>query len=250
MVQQGAHLGGQQQFAERVGHRRIQLLVEVAQHLLHRVSQSGARGHGDPFVGQGVAGQRPTPVNLPHHHLIGNEKIVEEHLVEILVPGDLTQWPDLDTGRAHIDQEVGDALVFRSVGIGPGQAHAPVRLVRCRGPHLLAVEIPTTLSPNGFGAKRGQVRTRARLTEQLAPDQLTAQRRGHEMVDLFGRTVLEDGRHRPPADDQIRARDTDGGEFLIDEQLLGRRGLTAVRLGPMRREQSVAGHGNLTSLDR
>ena len=96
MVQQGAHLGGQQQLSEGVGHRRIQLLVEVAQHLLHRVSQSGARGHGDPFVGQRVAGQRPATVDLPHHHVVGNEQIVEEHLVEVAVAGDLTQRADLD----------------------------------------------------------------------------------------------------------------------------------------------------------
>ena len=140
--------------------------------------------------------------------------------------------------------------MLRSIRVGPGQAHAPVRPVRRRGPHLLPVEFPTTFGPNGFGAKRSQVRPRTRLTEQLAPDELTPQCRGYEVVDLFGRSMLKNGRHRPPSDDKIRAHDAGGGEFLINEQLLSRRGLSAIRLGPVGCEESVTGHRNLTFLVR
>ncbi len=58
---------------------------------------------------------------------------------------------------------------------------------------------------NGFRAQRREVGARAGLAEQLAPDQLAAQRGGHEPLDLLGAAVLEDRRRRPPADHQIRA---------------------------------------------
>ena len=74
-----------------------------------------------------------------------------------------------------------------------------------RRPHLLAGELPTTLGANGFHAQRREVGARAGLAEQLAPEQLTAQRGGHEPLDLLGAAVLEDRRRRPPADHQIRA---------------------------------------------
>ena len=50
-------------------------------------------------------------------------------------------------GVAHVDDEVRDALVLRRVGIGAGEAHAPVGELRVARPHLLAVEQPAAVDP-------------------------------------------------------------------------------------------------------
>ena len=135
-------------------------------------------GHRYALVGQRGAGQSPAVVDLPDDHLVGHEHVVEEHLVEQVVAGDLAQRPDIDARRFHVDEEVRDALVLRRVGVGARQAHTPLSPVRPRRPHLLPGEPPTTLGANGFHAQRGKVGTGAGLAEQLAPEQLTAQRGG------------------------------------------------------------------------
>src|SRR5882757_7432410 len=153
--------------------------------MLHALVEGTTGGHRDPLVGQRGAGQRPAAVDLPDHHLVGHEHVIEEHLVEEVVAGDLTQRPDVDALRAHVDQEVRDALVFWSVWVRPGETHAPLGPVRPRRPYLLPGEKPTrlsiaprvrTFSTNGFHPQRGKIGTCARLTEQLAPEHLAGQR--------------------------------------------------------------------------
>ena len=65
--------------------------------------------------------------------------------------------------------------------------HTP-QCARCaaRRPHLLPGELPATLGANGLRAQRRKVGARARLAEQLAPEQLAAQRGRHEPLDLLG----------------------------------------------------------------
>ena len=57
--------------------------------------------------------------------VVGHEHVVEEHLVELGLAGDLDERPDLDARRVHVDDEVRDAAVLRRVGIGAGQADPP-----------------------------------------------------------------------------------------------------------------------------
>ena len=135
--------------------------------------------------------------------------------------------------------------MLRGIGVGSGQAHAPVGPMSRRGPHLLSVELPTALGTDGLGAQCRQIRSGSGLTEQLAPDQLTAQRGRNESVDLLGRAVLEDGRHRPPADDQVGSRNTGCSEFGVDEQLLGRQCFATVGPRPVRRQQAIVRHRDL-----
>ena len=79
--------------------------------------------------------------------------------------------------------------------------------------------------------------------------QLAAERRRHEPLDLLGAAVLEDRRRRPPADHQIGTLDAGGGQLPIDQQLLGRRGVAAVRPRPVRRLQPGLGERDLALLD-
>ncbi len=61
--------------------------------------------------------------------------------------------------------------------------------------------------------------------------------------------MLEDRRRSPPADHQIGALDAGGGQLPVDQQLLGRRGVAAVRPRPVRRLQPGLGERDLALLD-
>ena len=73
---------------------------------------------------------------------VGYAYLVEEHLVEVDLTGDVPQGPNVAARRVQIDEEVGDPGSLRLVGIGAREAHAEVGEVGPRGPHLLAGEHP------------------------------------------------------------------------------------------------------------
>ncbi len=64
--------------------------------------------------------------DLADQAVVGHEHVVQEHLVEHRVAGELAQRPHVDAGGLHVDEEVADALVLRHVRVGAGQADAPV----------------------------------------------------------------------------------------------------------------------------
>ena len=103
-----------------------------------------ARVHA-ALVGERRVRDPPALVLRPDDAVLGDEHVGEEDLVELGLVGDLAQRPDLDARRAHVDDEVGDALLLRRVGIGAGETHAPVGELRVARPHLLAVEHPTAV---------------------------------------------------------------------------------------------------------
>ncbi len=194
--------------------------------------------HRDPLVGERGTGELPPVPRLRDHALVRDEHLVEEDLVEQRLTGDLTQRPDLDAGRPHVDQEVGDPLVRWHVRVGAREADAPVGTLGHRGPHLLPREPPSPVDSLGAGPQRGEVRPGAGLGEELTPGQLAEQRRPHEAVPLRVAAVLQDRRYRPPGDHQVRPRDAGAGQLLVDHQLRHRVGPQAVRRGPVRCEVS------------
>ena len=56
----------------------------------------------------------------------GTRGVVEEHLVEHGVTGQLAQRPHLDARLVHVDREPGDALVLRNLGVRARDQHAEV----------------------------------------------------------------------------------------------------------------------------
>ena len=58
---------------------------------------------------------------------------------------------------------------FGTDGVGAGETDREVRDVRPRGPDLLAVEDPLLAVAHRAGGERRQIRSRARLAEELAP---------------------------------------------------------------------------------
>ena len=79
----------------------------------------------------------------------------EEHLVELGGAGDLADRPDVDAGRVHPDQQVGEPLVALAPCLGAADDEAPVRPLGQRGPDLLAVDDPLGVVTLALEAGRG-----------------------------------------------------------------------------------------------
>ena len=105
-VVQPQHAQLHERLRERVGdldvvehalcRRELPQLVEV--HLVHDLLLE--REGGAPLVRQRRVGDRPTVVQRADELVVGHEHLVEEHLVELGVAGDLHQRPHLDARRA------------------------------------------------------------------------------------------------------------------------------------------------------
>ena len=122
-----------------------------------RVDHELARVHAALVRERGVR-DAPAFVQRTDEPVGRNEHVGEEHLVELGLVGDLAQRPHLDAGRVHVDDERGDALALRRVGIGAREAPAPVGELRVARPHLLPVqhEAASTVGPEPAStARRG-----------------------------------------------------------------------------------------------
>ncbi|WP_231120010.1 acyl-CoA dehydrogenase, partial [Mycobacterium colombiense] len=65
-------------------------------------------------------------------HLVGNEDVVEEYLVEVGLPGRRLDRLDFDARRSHVEDEVPDAAVLAGFGVGAGQQCTQVGVLRQR----------------------------------------------------------------------------------------------------------------------
>ncbi len=131
--------------------------------------QRPAVGEGEAFVTQGEPGQRPTPVFLPHQILHGDTHLIEEHFVEVRHARHLHDGTDLDTRAIHGTDEVGDALVLGSLGVGAGQQDPERGPVGHGGPHLLPgdhILVAVPFCPRG---QRSEVGTGSGFAEELTP---------------------------------------------------------------------------------
>ena len=84
--------------------------------------------------------------------------------------------------------------------------------------------------------RRREVGAGAGLAEQLAPDDLAAQRRQDPALLLLLRAVHDEVRQRPRADHDPRPRDLRGAELLLDHEQLERVGVATPRPRPRRRD--------------
>jgi hypothetical protein len=110
---------------------------------------------------------------------------VRNTLVEVSHAGDLGERTHLDAGGAHVDDEVGDALVLGHIGVGASQQDAVVGVLAERGPDLLAVDDPLVAVALGAGAQRREVAAGTGFAEQLAPQMVAAQHRAEETLLLL-----------------------------------------------------------------
>ena len=70
-------------------------------------------GDTGPFVAERGHGHLPAPVQWAEHRGSGNAHVIEKYFREVVLPGQGGEGPGGNAGQAHIDQQAGNALVFR-----------------------------------------------------------------------------------------------------------------------------------------
>ena len=85
-------------------------------------------------------GDDPSFVELGDQVFARHADVVEEDFVEAAIAGHLDQRTHGDSGRAHIDEDVGNAAMLGGLGVGAHQAEHHVGVLRARGPDFLAVD--------------------------------------------------------------------------------------------------------------
>jgi hypothetical protein len=94
-------VAGHDQVAGVAQHERIvreSLRVDRPQDAGDAAADRVARSHVDPFVREGRARASPPVVLAADQAVLGNEDVIEEHLVEHRLAGELAQRTDLDAG--------------------------------------------------------------------------------------------------------------------------------------------------------
>ncbi|MEZ5206348.1 MAG: hypothetical protein R2690_05070 [Acidimicrobiales bacterium] len=152
------------------------------------------RGLVPRFVRQRRRRDAPPVVDGADALVVRHDGVVEEHLVEVELVGDLAQRPDVDARLVHVDGERRDALVLRRAGVGARQHQAPIGELGVGRPHLLAGEAPPAAAvADRLGRQRSQVAAGARLREQLAPQRLGREDLRQPPRLLVGRAVGQQG---------------------------------------------------------
>src|ERR1700722_17800496 len=94
------------------------------------------------LAGKGGAGHLPALVHIADALGVGHPCLCQEDLVEVDFTAHVTPREDLHARLVQVDEEVGDALAFWSVGTGSSQQHGEVRKMRPCRPYLLACDPP------------------------------------------------------------------------------------------------------------
>ena len=188
-----------------------------------RVCAARAAGDGRALAGQGGLRDAPPLPWLPHHVGDGDPDLVEEHLAEVGVAGHLAQGADVDPGRRHVDQQVGDAPVLGPLGVGARQEDPPLRPIGRRGPDLLARDHPLVAVEHGAGGHVGQVGAGLGLAEELAPHLVTPEHGGQVALLLRIGAVREQRRaDHADRDGEDAVGHAEAGLLLVEDHRLDR----------------------------
>ena len=183
-------------------------------------------------------GDRPAAVDRPDHVVVGDEHVVEEHLVELRAARRHLQRAHLDALGLHVDDHRGDAVVLRHVGVGAHRGEPALGDVGPARPHLLPVDEPAAVDTRAARLDAGGVGAGVGLAEQLAPDDVLVERRAHPPGDLVVGGVLDEGEDHPAGDAVRRALDAGRVELLLDDELLDGAGVATPRRRPVRHRRS------------
>ena len=166
---------------------------------------------------------RQPSFSAPTRLVTGHARVVEEHLAEVALAVDRAHRSYFHAGLVHVEDQPGDALVLRRVGVGAHEQLAVVGHVRTRAPDLLPVHHVLVAVPLRASAQRREIRSGLRLGEALAPHALALQDAGEvEGALLIGAFRDERGPcvHHP---DEVDAdvRRVRAGVLLEVHDLLG-----------------------------
>src|SRR5712692_956237 len=147
---------------------------------------------------------------------------------------DLLEWPYLDAGLAHVEEQARDPLVLGDLRVRPREEDPPVGDGPARRPDLLAVDEEVVALVLGARLEAREVGARVRLRVELAPDLLGGQHLPEVALLLPVGAVDDDRRADEPDAEAVDGRR--GGEarhLVLDDGLLHRRAPPAAVLrGP------------------
>ena len=126
-------------------------------------------------------------------------------------------------------------MCFGDLGVGARDEHAPLGVLRARGPHLLAVDDPLVAVLDRARLERRQVGAGLGLGEALAPDLVGGEDRVEvALLLLVGAPDHDRGTRQQQAEHVRRERRAGAAELLEEDRRLGhRRAAAAVLLGPV-----------------
>ena len=200
-------------------------------------------GIGAPLHVEGGLRHPPAVAGLADDLVVSYEHVVEEDLVEVGLVGDLSQGADVDPVGVHVDHEGGDAPVLGSIGVGAGQAQAPVGELGVGGPHLLAAEPPAAVGGGGPGGEGGQVAAGVGLAEQLAEQLFGGEdRREPALFLLVGAVGQDGGADQVNADAADQLRGSGPGQLFLDDVVVHWAGASAA-VGDWPGDADEAGFG-------
>src|SRR5215469_15391045 len=123
------------------------------------------------FERQRGYGDFPAFVERPDDIVLRDLNVVEEYLVEVMMPVHDHQRLHLDALRSHIvENQITDSLVLGSVRVGAGQQKHFIRILRAGGPNLLAIYDKIVTLELRARLQSGKIRTCAGFGVTLAPD--------------------------------------------------------------------------------
>ena len=150
-----------------------------------------------------------------------------------------TPWARMSTAKAVMP------ACLRTVGVGAGQAQAPVGELGVGGPHLLAVERPAAdpvaLGADGPGRERSQVAAGVGLAEQLAEEHVGRQDGGQPTRPLLvGAVGQQRGPDQVDADAPHQLGGPGPGQLLLHD-VVGQRRRRPARRTPRARSRPPSG---------
>ena len=171
---------------------------------------------------------------------------IEKDLVEFLVAGKILDRANANPGCRQIYQNEADSGLLPGCFCGACEHDDVGRIMRERSPCFLPGDHKFIAIDDGFGAQRGEVRTRIRLGIALAPDVLAVEDVRQKAAALL--LGAETDQHRP--DHQyavvLEARDTPALLlFKKDQQFARRQAHAAVLRRPVGREPADPGHASV-----
>src|SRR5262245_50171496 len=165
--------------------------------------------------------------------LLRHARVLEEHLAELALAGDLAQRTHRDARRVELAQHERDAAVT-VLRVGAAEDEDPVGPGSERGPDLLSVQHEVIAVEDGAGLERRQVAAGAGLAEALTPDLVTRQHGRDEPAALRLAAVVDERRtQQPDAEDVQDGRSVGARQLGLEDRLLDLGGALATPLlGP------------------
>src|SRR3546814_6269592 len=94
-----------------------------------------------------------------------SDLLVEEDLVQLVIARRAEDRLHRHAVQRHVDQQETDALLRLHMRIGADQSEQPVRMVRLRGPDLVARHDIMVAVAHGAGPQAGEVRSEEHTSE-------------------------------------------------------------------------------------